>query len=498
MSRRMLPGLLIVIGSLAFAPVASAAPPAAPFVLAQGNVEGAAVAGDVPGFGAAMAAIEITGAPGSSGGRIPPEGSVSNLAFTGQMPPWEPPYKATGELSMTGTMDPTTGAVTGRFAWAVPDLTITGDVATGGVVTGQATLNMSVTWSGEVTGTVDADTAELAFSGSRKSTCKITTTDANFRGGDCTGPTGAYEVLVTFTVTGAAETEAPGGPTPEPGGPTPAPGGSTLEPVGVTKDIAGDVYVSPASEKDLEPSQRTWTPLKPGQKIPMEEGAILRTGRDGTVAVVFSTGALTRLGPSTLFGLKGFKTSQTSQWTMYSRLYQGICDFYMQKWKESGKKFEVETDRAIVGIKGTVFQIAVTDTATVVTVAEGVVAVTDKATGTVIDVGAGERATVDAAGMTKVAAPDAAALLDENAEPAASAPVAASPATESAPTPAPVAAVSSADAASTSPAPATPSGTDSGGSSLPLVLGIVAAIVVVVAAGLALLRLKARTPSTGA
>jgi hypothetical protein len=41
----MLLGLLIVIGSLAFGPVASAAPPPAPFVLAQGNVDGATVVG---------------------------------------------------------------------------------------------------------------------------------------------------------------------------------------------------------------------------------------------------------------------------------------------------------------------------------------------------------------------------------------------------------------------------------------------------------------------
>jgi hypothetical protein len=50
---------------------------------------------------------------------------------------------------------------------------------------------------------------------------------------------------------------------------------------------------------------------------------------------------------------------------------------------------------------------SVTDTATVVTVSEGVVALTDKTTGKTIDVNPGEQATVDAAGTTKTAAPSA-------------------------------------------------------------------------------------------
>ena len=167
----------------------------------------------------------------------------------------------------------------------------------------------------------------------------------------------------------------------------------------------------------------------------------------------------------------------------------------MEKWKEDHRGFEVETDRAILTIKGTTYAIAVTPEATVVTVAEGVVAVTDKATGTTMDVGVNERATVDAAGMTKTAAPDAAALLDENAPPGASS------AADGSPTPAALAAVSpAAIAAPASPAPvatATPtgSGTGPGGSDPPI--GILAAIIVgILVVALVAVGLRRRTPRT--
>ena len=65
-------------------------------------------------------------------------------------------------------------------------------------------------------------------------------------------------------------------------------------------------------------------------------------------------------------------------------------------------------------------EVATTEAATTVTVTEGVVELTDKATGAVIDVGPGERATVDAAGMTKVAAPDAIAPAAPDPEAGAS------------------------------------------------------------------------------
>jgi hypothetical protein len=174
------------------------AEPTISLVLSDGKVPDKA-SSEVPGFGAAIAELGIRVSSGTEGKPVPFAGSVSNVAFTGQIPPWEHPYRATGGLSVQGTMDPATGAVTGTFTWAVPDLTIIGDVTADGVVLGQATLTMPYTWSGNITGTVGAGTAEIAFSGSRKSTCEITATVETGRL-ECTGPTGAYEMPVTFAV----------------------------------------------------------------------------------------------------------------------------------------------------------------------------------------------------------------------------------------------------------------------------------------------------------
>ena len=176
------------------------ADPTISFVLSDGKVP-AAASSEVPGFGAAIAELEIKGTSGSAGSPVPFAGSVSNVAFTGfigDIPPGGA-YKATGDLSVQGTMDPVSGDVTGTFTWVVPDITTTGDMTVNGKVMGQMTMTMSYTWSGDLTGTVGADTAEIAFSGSRKSTCEITATVETGRN-ECTGPTGAYEMPVAFAV----------------------------------------------------------------------------------------------------------------------------------------------------------------------------------------------------------------------------------------------------------------------------------------------------------
>jgi len=66
----------------------------------------------------------------------------------------------------------------------------------------------------------------------------------------------------------------------------------------------GDVFVSPAEEADLEPAQRTWRKLTIDDRIALEGGVMLRTGKGGTLRVTFANGARIRLQPSTLFGVK--------------------------------------------------------------------------------------------------------------------------------------------------------------------------------------------------
>jgi hypothetical protein len=375
----------------------------------------------------------------------------------------------TGTFSMRGIYDPKANAVTGMFTM---EQEATATINTS--FSGKQPLSFKMMWRGDVTGSVTGNVAMLSFSGTITEKCTIG------KDYDCAG-NGTQMQMVWFDVSNASYADVPG---------------ASRNPDATAVFVSaatGDTYYSPADQADLEPAARTWQLIKPGDRLILGKGVMLRTGKNGSLRVMFDRGALIHLRPSTMLGVQDLCCEETGQSEMYMRLFNGIADFYMKQWREDHKKFEVDVDRAIVGIKGTTFQVAVTDTATVVAVSEGVVAVTDKATGTTIDVGASERATVDAAGMTKAAAPDAAALLDENATPGASS-SATSPSAESAPTPAPVAAVSSADAAAASPAPATPTGSDSGGSSLPIVLGVVAVVVVAVVIGVLVMRRRA-TPA---
>ena len=389
----------------------------------------------------------------------------------------------TGSFAMHGTYDPKANAVTGTFTME--------QEATGKLVykVGTYSLKFALIWKGDVTGSVENNVAQLYFSGTDTVVCSL--------GGDDCGYTGTQGERVWFDVSNANYTVVPGS----------TPGEAIAV---VVSGATGDVYYSPADQADLAPADRTWTIVKPGDRIALDEGVMLRTGGNSSLKVEFTTGARFRLQPSTLFGVKKIENMRTptSQWTMYGRLYEGIAWFYMEKWKEDHRGFEVETDRANTSIQGTTYEIAVTASATVVTVTEGVVAVTDNATGTVVDVGPGERATVDATGMTKTATP-AASAGPSSAPPAtasptdgppasaaASATAAVSPATE---TGAPTGSALSAVAAPASPATLTAapagSGTGSGGSDPPIgiLAAIIAGILVVAVVAVGLLR---RTPRT--
>ena len=401
MFRRIAIGSVLAAAAfVSLAPVAAAAPPTGAFALTHAKVGGGA---KHAGFATIFTGFEITGGPAGTGIALAAQKEFPvDIGLKG--------YKtssATGTFSMTASVDPATGKAAGTFAYAQTSTTtwdVTQTYRGETTILGSSEMKAKSTWRGDVAGSVGADTADLTFSGAFVTNCSLKIIDVT---SDCSSNT-SYGVPVTFTVTGGTETAVPGKP--------------ATDRLGVTQDIAGDVYISPASEADLEPGARHFQLVKPGQKLALEAGTMLRTGRDGTVAILGSTGTLTRLGPSTLFGMKKFERVKPSQWVMYGRLFDGIAFFYMAKWKESGKKFEVETDRAILTIKGTTFEVAVTPAATVVTVAEGVVAVTDKATGTVIDVGPGERVTVDASGMTKAATPAASAGPGSTAPPAAASP----------------------------------------------------------------------------
>ena len=343
-------------------------------VLSQGMMGGPGVSEGNGNYDQTFAAVQIDGISGNAG-KYELRSSDSNIPLSWEYYPGNT-VKGTGSFYLNGSYDSTTAAVTGRFTYE--------NKATGTIKGsfGDLALDFSMTWTGDVTGTIDSTVATLSFSGTDTTVCTL--------GGDNCGLSGTQMMTVWFTVAGSMPTTLPS---------------AEGENVVTVSGAVGDVYVSPASEADLETSQRTWQLVKPGDRIALEAGVMLRTGQDGSLKIQFSDTSRIRLQPSTLFSVKKIVQPGPNQIEVYTRLYQGIADFYMHKWAEDHKKFEVEVDRAIVSIKGTTWTMAVTDAAAVVTVSEGVVALTDKSTGQTIDVNPGEQATVDAAGTRKAAAP---------------------------------------------------------------------------------------------
>jgi hypothetical protein len=94
---------------------------------------------------------------------------------------------------------------------------------------------------------------------------------------------------------------------------------------------------------------------------------------------------------------------------MYGRLFNGIYHFYMEQHKEDNKKFEVETHRAICGIRGTNFVVEVTDAQTLLKVIEGTVEFTSKQSGQTTTVTSGQMIAATDSGLGPKSTFDAAA-----------------------------------------------------------------------------------------
>jgi hypothetical protein len=161
------------------------------------------------------------------------------------------------------------------------------------------------------------------------------------------------------------------------------------EPIAFIENIegTGPVYISNESE-DVPPSQRNWVIATP--KMSLGKNYSVRTGNGAEVLLRYSTGAVsrTRAGSSfTITERTDAKTSVTSVWT---RLVQGISNFYYPKNQEGADKFGVETDRAVTSIKGTNFVLEVSNTQTLLKVIEGVVDFASKQSGQSATVEAGQ------------------------------------------------------------------------------------------------------------
>ncbi len=123
---------------------------------------------------------------------------------------------------------------------------------------------------------------------------------------------------------------------------------------------------------------------------PLYRGAFVKTGPGVEIRIVFRTGAWTRVKENTYFEIREERFVQADMVAVFTRLVEGIIDFYTKPTRN--EKFEIETNMVVVGIKGTEVTIEHISGVTTVTVTEGEVEVTNKATGAVSTVHAGETA----------------------------------------------------------------------------------------------------------
>jgi hypothetical protein len=153
---------------------------------------------------------------------------------------------------------------------------------------------------------------------------------------------------------------------------------------------SGPIYVSPYNESDLQPAERTWIAVGPGQKLPLHTGAMVRTGGGAEVRLRWSTGAVSRIKESSLFeiGARQYDTPTVSE--VMGRLWKGMSNFYFPPGAAGAKKFEVSAERANTSIKGTNFDLEETGEMTTLTVIEGTVEFSHNITGEVVEVTAGQ------------------------------------------------------------------------------------------------------------
>lgn len=180
-------------------------------------------------------------------------------------------------------------------------------------------------------------------------------------------------------------------------------GGTAQDSVEFTVQAAQPRYVIMPGTGDLEGEEpiafvgKIWMDgeLVSEPKTPLYRAAFVKTGPGVEIKVVFRAGAFTLVEENSYFEVREEKFAKPDWGVIYTRLIEGIGHFYIPKGAAAERKFEVETNMVVVGIKGTEVTIEHTSGVTTVTVTEGEVEVTDKTTGLVSIVRVGETARFD-------------------------------------------------------------------------------------------------------
>ena len=118
-------------------------------------------------------------------------------------------------------------------------------------------------------------------------------------------------------------------------------------------------------------------------------GSRVKTGPGVEIVLRTAYGAVTRVKENSTYEVSVRKLATTATIDVVGRLKDGVGEFYWPKGYAGAEKFEVDTNRIVVGIKGTTFSVSQINDVSTVSVQEGVVEVTNLDTGAVSQVAAG-------------------------------------------------------------------------------------------------------------
>lgn len=288
-----------------------------------------------------------------------------------------------GEAKVTGTIS----------------IKMRGSYSSSSGMSGSYTYNVNVTWAGKQGSVPMHGTNSGTFSGPG-GIAEGQLYTVSFSGGqgtvsfgnskdDGTGQMDPFSI--TYTVAKGGDEQAPG------------PVVSSLPPISgmptafIEKiEGSGPIWVSNESE-EIPPSKRKW--VKATSNMPLGPGYTIRTSTGASAIFRYRSGAVVKINPKSWFGIQEPTVTKSSAGEMNGRLWQGISNFYFPKGAAAEKKWGVETNMAIVGIKGTSFVLEAGDTGTNLKVLEGSVEFTHKSTGKSATVEAGSSMTASSTGL---------------------------------------------------------------------------------------------------
>jgi hypothetical protein len=135
-----------------------------------------------------------------------------------------------------------------------------------------------------------------------------------------------------------------------------------------------------AGEVSFLEGSATRTPEK-GKPAPLavkgtvEQGDVIETGAAGKLEITLSDKSVVRLGPSSKLTLDEAAFTDTSRSFKGTLLLGRVWSKVKEKLGSSERTFEIRTERAVAGVRGTIFRVETERKAMLVRVYEGTVAV---------------------------------------------------------------------------------------------------------------------------